>query len=355
MKKLAIFAAALLAVIFIARQTVLPKITERGFERTVAQRLGANPTANLKDGLHVYICGAGSPLADPKRSGPCIGVMAGKKLFVFDAGTNGSQNLGQMGFPLVITEEIFLTHLHSDHLDGLGQMLLGTWINSPRQSPTNVSGPKGTAQIVDGFNMAYQIDRTYRTAHHGETIANPKSFGASARELDLSNGSQVVYDKDGVKITAFNVSHEPVTPAFGYRVDYKGRSVAISGDTAFDPNIAVAATDVDVLFHEALNMDMVKTMEHAAKKNGAKGLGKILFDIQDYHTSPVDAAKTANAANAKALVLYHIVPMLPSDALIPMFVKGTAAEFGGKITVSEDGTIVRLPVDSDAIIYEHGL
>ena len=84
-------------------------------------------------------------------------------------------------------------------------------------------------------------------------------------------------------------------------------------------------------------------------------LEKILFDIQDYHTSPVDAAKIAKQADANDLVLYHIVPMLPSDALIPMFVRGASDEFDGKITVSEDGTIVRLPVDSEAIIYEHGL
>ena len=355
MKKLTLFALILLALIFIGRQVLVPKMVERGFARMTAANIGVDRTADLSDGLHVYICGAGSPLADPKRSGPCIGVLAGKTAFVFDAGTNGSQNLGPMGFPLGGAEEIFLTHLHSDHLDGLGQMLLGTWINSGRTAPTPVSGPIGTAQVVEGFNMAYQIDSTYRTAHHGTKVANPASFGAAAREIDLSGGSKVVYNKDGVKITAFNVSHAPVHPAFGYRVDYKGRSVAISGDTAYDPNIATASKDVDVLFHEALNMDMVKTMEAAAKSNGAKGLTKILFDIQDYHTSPVDAAKIAKQADANDLVLYHIVPMLPSDALIPMFVRGASDEFDGKITVSEDGTIVRLPVDSEAIIYEHGL
>ena len=160
---------------------------------------------------------------------------------------------------------------------------------------------------------------------------------------------------ENYKIELITVSHAPVHPAFGYRIDYKDRSVAISGDTAYDPNIATASKDVDVLFHEALNMEMVKTMQAAAKANGVKGLEKILFDIQDYHTSPVDAAKIAKQANANDLVLYHIVPMLPSDALIPMFVRGASDEFDGKITVSEDGTIVRLPVDSEAIIYEHGL
>ena len=100
MKKILIFALAFLVVIFIGRQVLVPKTVERGFARMVTANVGVDRTADLTDGLHVYICGAGSPLADPKRSGPCIGVLAGKTAFVFDAGTNGSQNLGPMGFPL---------------------------------------------------------------------------------------------------------------------------------------------------------------------------------------------------------------------------------------------------------------
>lgn len=355
MKKVGLITLILLLAIFVGWQALLPKLVENGFAKQVSERLVTNSIGDLEDGLHVYICGAGSPLPDPKRSGPCIAVLAGQKAFVFDAGSNGSQNLGPMGFPLSTVEEIFLTHLHSDHIDGLGQMLLGTWVNSVRAGPMRVSGPVGTGQVVNGFNMAYQIDSTYRTAHHGAAIANPESFGAIAREIDLSNGAQVVYDQDEVKITAFEVSHEPVSHAFGYRVDYGGRAIAISGDTAYDPNVAIAAKDVDVLFHEAMNMEMVETMQSAAKANGLNGLEKIFFDIQDYHTSPVDAAKIAKAAGASDLVLYHIVPMLPSDALIPLFVKGMKDQFSGKIAVSEDGTIVRLPVNGTSIIYENGL
>ena len=355
MKKLAIFALALLALLFIGRQVLVPKMVEKGFGKLVSENIGVDRSVDLADGLHVYICGAGSPLPDPKRSGPCIGVLAGDQAFVFDAGTSGARNLGPMGFPIGRTDQIFLTHLHSDHFDGLGEMLLGTWINGGRLVPTPVSGPVGTSKVIDGINMAYQIDSTYRTAHHGEGIANPTGFGAVASEIDISGDSMIILDRDGVKITAFKVSHEPISPAFGYRIDYKDRSIALSGDTAYDPNIAVAANGVDVLFHEALNMEMVKTMENGAEANGAKRIAKIFGDIWDYHTSPVDAAKTAQAAGATDLVLYHIVPMLPSDAMIPMFVKGTAAEFDGKITVSEDGTIVRLPTGNDAIIYEHGL
>lgn len=355
MRKLLLFGLGLLIVLFAARKLVLPKIAERGFERAVLQNIGVDRMANLEEGLHVYMCGAGSPLFDAKRSGPCIAVRAGQQSFIFDAGTKGSQNLGPMGFAVDDAKGIFLTHLHSDHIDGLGQMLLASWINSGRTEPTKVYGPVGTSQIVEGFNMAYQIDSTYRVAHHGVAVANPDSFGATAHEIKLTNGSKVVYDEGGVKITATMVSHKPVHPAFGYRVDYKDRSIFISGDTSYDVRIADYAKDVDVLFHEALNMEMVQTMERTAKSNDAKGLEKILFDIQDYHTSPVDAAKTAKQANADALVLYHIVPMLPNDLLVPLFVKGMDAEYDGKITVAQDGTIVRMPVDSNAIIYEDGL
>jgi len=355
MKKLILIGLILLGLLFAARQTLLPKMIERGFARQVSENIGIDRTTELADGLHVYICGAGSPLPDPKRSGPCIGVLAGQKAFVFDAGTGGARNLSPMGFPIGRIDTIFLTHLHSDHLDGLGEMLLGSWINGGRSTPTLVSGPKGTAKVVDGFNKAYQIDSTYRTAHHGTKIANPNGFGATATEVELTTDSLVLYDKNSLKITAYRVSHEPVHPAFGYRVDYKDRSISISGDTAYDPNVAAASKGVDVLFHEALNMEMVKTMQSGALANGNSRMGKIFGDILDYHTSPVDAAKIAKSAGAKDLVLYHIVPMLPNDALIPMFLKGADEEFDGKIMVSEDGTIVRLPTGSNAILYEQGL
>ena len=355
MKKFIIFGLVLLGALLVARQVLMPKLVERGFNRLVSENVGIDGSAALADGLHVYICGAGSPLPDPKRSGPCIGVLAGQQAFVFDAGTGGSRNLGPMGFPVGRIETIFLTHLHSDHIDGLGEMLLGTWINGGRTTPTQVAGPVGTSKVVEGFNSAYELDSTYRTAHHGDDIANPAGFGGAATEFATDRDSLIVFDKGDVKITAFKVSHEPVSPAFGYRIDYKDRSISISGDTAYDSNIATASKSVDVLFHEALNMDMVKTMQTGAQANDNPRMAKIFGDILDYHTSPVEAAKIAKAANAKELVLYHIVPMLPNDALIPMFVKGADEEFDGRITVSEDGTIIRLPSGSDAIMYEQGL
>ena len=115
------------------------------------------------------------------------------------------------------------------------------------------------------------------------------------------------------------------------------------------------AKDVDVLFHEALNKQMVSVMERAARANSADNLATILEDITDYHASPYEAAQTATDANAQNLVIYHLVPPLPVDSLKTLFARDMNKAFAGKITISEDGTIVRLPSGTEAIIYENGL
>lgn len=355
MKKLVLSGLILLVCLFIGRQILLPNIAIKMFERTVSSNIGVDQTLNLPDGLHIYICGAGSPLPDPKRCGACIGILAGSKAFIIDVGSGSIRNLGMMGFPLRDVDQFYLTHNHSDHFDGLGEAMLITWISSGREAPVPVAGPLGTTHIVNGYNMAYSGDAKNRTAHHGTDIANPAGFGGVGNDIDLTEGAKVVYVDDHLKITAATVSHKPVDPAFGYRIDYKDRSVFISGDTAYDPNISAYAKDVDVLFHEALNRKMVGMMIHAARKNGAKRQAKIFEDILNYHASPVEAAQTATEANAENLVIYHSIPPMPIDALKSIWVKGMDKVFDGKITISQDGTIVRLPTASDEIIYENGL
>ncbi len=332
-----------------------PALAAKAFETRVTKTFAENPLDGVPDGLHVYMCGAGSPLPDPKRSGPCMGVLAGDQAFIFDTGSGGNKRLALMGFPLGAVDEIFLTHLHSDHIDGLGEMLMQVWVNGGRSAPVPVAGPIGTQQVVDGFNAAYTLDSGYRVAHHGTQTIHPDGAGGAPVEIAMPGDSDVVYQKGDVKITAYRVSHKPISPAFGYRIDYKDRAVSISGDTVYDPNVAANSKDVDILFHEALNMEMTGAMRDAAKAAGRDRVSKIFGDILDYHTSPVDAAKTAKAAKAKALVLYHIVPMLPSDSLIPVFLRGTSSEFDGKISVSQDGQIYRLPAGRKEIIYEDGL
>lgn len=332
-------------------QTVL--IPNR-FEAMAQELVGTNPTADFPDGLYVFIGGAGAPLPDPLRSGPTLGILAGDKAFIIDTGSGGVRNLTQMGFPVGQVDHIYLTHLHSDHIDGLGEALLLSWINGQRDTPMPVTGPLGTQVVTNGFMQAYKLDSQHRTEHHGVAVANPSGFGAQAIEIDGLD-RQVLRDEGDLKITAFTVDHAPVKGAFGFRIDYKDRSIAISGDAAYSPNLIAQSANVDVLFHEALNPDMVATLGSAAEKNGAMNLAKIMADIPDYHTSPRDAARAATEVEADALVLYHIIPPLPTKALDRMFLGDAGDAFEGPITVSRDGTMVGLPSGSKVVRYENRL
>ncbi|MGJ8560836.1 MAG: MBL fold metallo-hydrolase [Litorimonas sp.] len=258
-------------------QTVL--IPNR-FEAMAQELVGTNPTAGFADGLYVFIGGAGGPLPDPLRNGPTLGILAGDQAFMIDAGSGGLRNLTQMGFPVGQIDHIYLTHLHSDHIDGLGEALLLSWINGQRGTPMPVTGPLGTQAVTDGFMQAYRRDSEHRIEHHGVAVANPSGFGAETIEIGGLD-SQVLLDEGDLKITAFTVDHPPVKDAFGFRIDYKNRSIAISGDAAYSPNLISQSADVDVLFHEALNPDMVATLGRAAEKNGRRTSRKswLIFQI----------------------------------------------------------------------------
>lgn len=343
---LALGAGALLAF----QKPILSAIYARG----AMLNIGRDMSAGLPDGLHAFVCGSGAPLPDARRAGPCLAVLAGDRAFVFDAGEGGANRLTRSGFPVAKIERLFLTHLHSDHFDGLGALMLQTWVGAARAAPLPVTGPIGTSQVVAGFNAAYRIDAGYRTAHHGPDIAPASGFGLTAEEFDLSDldaTNRVVFSDGDVLVTAFSVSHEPVRPAFGYRVDYKGRSVVISGDTAYSQTLVAAAKGADVLFHDALAPDMVALLAEAANANEQPRLAKIMSDIPDYHASPQDAARAAAASEVRALVLTHIVPPMPSRIFHSLFLGDAKARFRGELRIGEDGLLVSLPAKSETIAF----
>ena len=328
------------------------QIGEAMFRQAVAENVGRDRSIELPDGLHVFMCGSGSPMPDPARAGPCVGVIAGSHAMVFDAGSGGVRRLSRMGYPVGKIERVYLTHLHSDHIDGLGELMLQAWVGGSRSTPLPIAGPEGVGEVVSGFNTAYRIDSTYRTAHHGVTIANPAGFGGVADVIATPTGpghTQVILDRDGVKLTVIAVNHAPVSPAFGYRIDYKDRSVVLSGDTVYSSDLVAAAAGVDVLFHETLNPALLAEIEKAAAKKGQPNISKVMGDIVDYHASPEDAARAAAEVKAKQLVLYHITPPLPSALLDVAFIGDAPRHFAGPIKVAEDGLLVSLPAGTTTI------
>ena len=346
-------AIALLAVAALAVATIFRmQISQMAFNRAVEHNLGHGSVAALDDGIHVFVCGAGTPLPDPMRGGPCLAVIAGDTHIVIDAGSGGVRTLTRMGYPVGEIDAVFLSHLHSDHMDGLGELLMQAWVNGGRDVPLPVYGPEGVQELVSGFNAAYRIDSTYRTAHHGTDIANPEGRGGAPVVIGLPpgpDGRAVVFDEGGVTVTAIRVDHSPVDNAFGFRIDYKGRSVAISGDTVYSANLVAASKGADLMFHEALNPSMVASMHEAALASGRTGVAQILNDILTYHATPEDAARSAEEAGVSRLVFYHTIPPLPSRALNALFMKDAKSLFSGKMEVAEDGLVYSLPVGSRAI------
>ncbi len=325
-------------------------IGELAFRQALDQNVGIDQSAKLGDGLHAYLCGTGSPMPDADRAGPCIAVLAGSQAFVFDAGSGAIRKLQRMGFAMERIEGAFLTHLHSDHIDGLGELMLQAWIAGGRSQPLPIYGPPGTGPVVDGFNAAYAIDKGYRIAHHGPIIANPAGYGGEPIESPLPEEaiSQVAYEEKGVRITVFRVDHAPIAPAFGYRIDYKDRAIVISGDTVYSADLVRTAKGADVLFHEAMSMKMVAALGKQLGARGRTNQAQIMSDIQNYHASPADAARAAREAGVQALVLTHLVPPLPSKLVEPMFLDDAPKQFPGTLKIGQDGMIVSLPAGGKA-------
>ena len=329
------------------RATIAARLMAKGLET----RMSADATENLQDGLHLALCGAGGPMPAPNASGPCVVVVAGKQVFVVDAGTDGLRNLGRMGYPLGEIEAVFLTHFHSDHIDGLGEMATLRWVAGANTSPLPVYGPEGVQQVVAGFDTAYAQDFVYRHDHHGDTVAPLSGAGMVAKPFPQPELGELatLYNDADLKIEALAVDHSPIKPAVGYRFTYKDRSLLITGDTVKLPNIEKFAQGVDLLVHEALAPNLLTMMHETANKVGNKIMAKITHDVLDYHTSPVEAAETARDAGVGHLLYYHIVPPLVIPGQDILFLNG-ADEIFADYTIGADGVAFSLPSGSDEII-----
>lgn len=303
--------------------------------------------ASLPDGLHAGFCGTGSPFPSPTRSGPCTAIIAGKRLFVVDAGRGAADMIIRMGLQPARLEAVLLTHFHSDHIDGLGQLAEHHWLAGSAKAPLRVIGNTGVERVVSGFNEAYAMNKIYRIAHEGVGLAAEAGFGSQPTGFTLATESAdhiVVYENDGLRITAFTVNHYTVEGAVGFRFDYKGRSIVISGDTAPSPNLVRAAMGVDLLIHEAMSPAVIRILADAARANGRSAPAALFGGVTDFHTTPAQAAAQAQRAGVRILALTHFIPPVPLNPVLRDLFLGDAPQgFSGAFLLAEDGDLVSLP------------
>ena len=340
----------LLVLIALALYALRAPLSVAVAKRVALSHLAADVLSELPDGLHVGLCGAGSPMPDEKRGGPCTLVVAGKRIFVFDAGNASSRNIGKMGFIHGRIEAIFLTHFHSDHIDGLGELMLQRWVSTSNAAPVPVHGPAGVETVLAGFMQAYAQDRHYRVAHHGEATLPQAGFGGKALPFTLDAQGRALLLKDAdLEITAFAVDHAPVHPAVGYRIVYKGRSVVLSGDTKKSAAVQREASGVDLLVHEAMSTPLMALLQDSAGQAARAKLRQLMLDIVDYHSTPEQAAQVARDAGVRYLLLNHIAPPLPLGGLEKAFLGDAASIFSGPLRVGSDGDFISLPVGTQEV------
>ena len=289
------------------------------------------------DGLRVFMCGTASPLPAPDRMQACVAVMAGDRLYLVDAGAGSARTLSLARIDLSRLTGVLLTHFHSDHIASLGDFNLNSWV-AGRPAPLEVIGPEGVAEVVAGFNMAYNLDSGYRVRHHGAELLPPELADMQARTVEPG----VIVDADDLVITAFHTDHSPVSPSLGYRFDYRGRSVVVSGDTVVNEALIEAARNADLLLQDALSLPIVAALEKATL--GSR-MSKIFHDIPDYHAPTADMNRLLSETNVGQLALYHLVPPPQNFLLEKIFVR----DLPTGTLLTEDGMTFDLPAGSDEI------
>ena len=276
--------------------------------------------------LKVTLLGTGRPDPAIDRFGPGTLVEAGNQALLFDSGRGVSQRLWQMKMPLSRVDALFLTHLHSDHVVGIPDLWLTGWLPTPfgrRTVPLQVAGPEGTRAMMSSLREAYQWD--IRVRRDGEGLP---AAGVEVAARDIRQG--VVYERDGLKVTAFEVDHGGILqPAFGYRVDYGGRSVVISGDTRPSENLVAFARNADVVIHEV-----------SAARPELLARSPVARRIVGFHTSPEDAGRIFERVKPKLAVYSHIVllttdPAISAPALSELAPR-TRTTYLGPLEIGED-------------------
>jgi len=275
--------------------------------------------------FRVTLLGTGVPIPSPHRFGPSTLVEAGAQKLLIDAGRGAAIRLYQLDVPLGRVDALLLTHYHSDHTSGIPDVWLTGWLQShfgTRTSPFRVIGPVGARTLMCNLEQAYALDIKIRIA---DEKLPPEGIAVEVEEFDQDGA---VYEKNGVTVIAFEVDHgDAIKPAYGYRIEYGGRSAVISGDTRYNRNVVKYAAGADLLVHEVVAARPELMAEAYIQR------------IVAHHTTPREAGLVFSQAKPKLAAYTHLV-LLASEKIPPVtvgdIVAETRATYGGALEVGED-------------------
>ena len=274
--------------------------------------------------MQLIVLGSGSPLPDPRRAGPSTLVRTEVGDLLFDCGRGVLMRAAAVAAGAPALRALFLTHLHSDHITDLNDIVTTRWAMSLQPNPLTVYGPVGTGAVLRGVEMMLEPDIGYRLAHHDDL-----GWGPSALVEEVAAG--IVLEDGAVRVTAAPTDHSPVRPTVGFRIEDSGRSVVVAGDTVPCAGLDELCAGADVLVHTAVRRDLIEAI----------GLPR-LTDVLDYHSSVEDAARTAARGEVGSLVLTHLVPP-PAPGAEQEWIDLAAAHFDGEVVLASDLTTVDCP------------
>ena len=275
--------------------------------------------------IDVTLLGTGSPIPDPHRAGPSTLVQAGDENYLVDAGRGVLMRLAGAGCAPTMLTAVLLTHLHSDHITDLNDVITSSWaLNMDDPKPLRIVGPEGTKETVARILHFLDLDIGYRLAHHDDLNEPPQVEVTEITKgsLDLSNA---------VSISTAPTDHRPVDPTIAFRFDYQESSVVVAGDTVPCTDLDQLCNGAKALVHTAIRKDIIETLPLQRAK-----------DILNYHSSVEEAAETAQRAGMEMLILTHYVPGIPPaenefhELVVQQWRDRAAEKFSGKVEIGDD-------------------
>jgi ribonuclease Z len=274
--------------------------------------------------MDVILLGTGSPIPSPNRAGPATLVKAGGMNLLADCGRGVVMRLAAVGVGPAAVSAVLLTHMHSDHITDLNDIITTHWVMNTAPTPLRVFGPKGAKALVEATLAMLAFDVKYRLDHHDDLNAGPN---VETTELEPGDSFTV----GDCAISAHRTDHSPVFPTLGYRIEHAGGVVALAGDTVPCPELDVLCKDADIYVQTVIRDDLVKRVPLQR-----------LQDILDYHSTVEQAAQTAERAGVRTLMMTHYVPnLMPGQE--EQWREIARPHFKGEIVLGDDLTSASVP------------